>query len=155
MFPYRSEKAEIFSQALQKAPRPDPKPGEAPLTQRRKPPETPSTFLPSAPYSAGDYPKEKPGFHFWNPGQTVNKVRNRQNRKTILTVFTFSASISFYRKIQINCVQKQGNIYCFDLLRNSRLTVPMYAYRREIPCLSNFLDRLSACQKGFLTRCDP
>ena len=43
-------------------------------------------------------------------------------------------------------------MHCFDLLRNSRLTVPMYAYRREIPCLPNFLDRLSACQKGFLTR---
>ena len=33
-------------------------------------------------------------------GQTVNKVRNRQNRKTILTIFTFGESISFCKKFK-------------------------------------------------------
>ena len=69
---------------------------------------------------------------------SVDKARNRQNQKTFSGIFIFVMQINIKA---ISCTFSRfrkmiGND--FDLLRNSRLTVPVYADRRELLVFRTF-----------------
>ena len=80
---------------------------------------------------------------------SVEKARNRQNRKTI------SGSLIFVVRINIKAIfrtfSRFGKMICndFDLLRNSRLTVPMYADRRELLVFRTFSTVSQRVEKVF------
>ena len=70
--------------------------------------------------------------------QTVKKVRNRQNRFTIQWIFALWISFTKVGDSKLyspkTCLLRKD----FDLLRNSRSTVPMYADERELLVLRTF-----------------
>ena len=77
------------------------------------------------------------------------KVRNRQNRFTIQRIF--ASWVSFAKaeyperyRLKISLLRKD-----FDLLRNSRPTVPMYADGRELLVFRAFSQSDSVPKKGF------
>ena len=85
--------------------------------------------------------------------QTVKKVRNRQNRFTIQRIFTHWISFakdedSKLYSLKTNLLRKD-----FDLLRNSRPTVPMYADERELLVFRTFFAVCQRAEKSFSTRC--
>ena len=70
--------------------------------------------------------------------QTVKKVRNRQNRFTIQWIFALwilFAKVGYSKlySLKTSLLRKD-----FDLLRNSRPTVPMYADERELLVFRTF-----------------
>ena len=64
--------------------------------------------------------------------QTVNKARNRQKQRTFFDVKKEESLSTIWRVFKFFNGKIMWFILIFDLLRNSRLTVPMYAYRREL-----------------------
>ena len=81
--------------------------------------------------------------------QTVKKVRNRQNRFTIQRFFTLW--ISFTKVWDSKLYSMIPSLLCkdFDLLRNSRPTVPMYADERELLVFRTFLQSVSVPKRVF------
>ena len=83
------------------------------------------------------------------PSQTVKKVRNRQNRFTIQWIFTLwisftKAGASKLYSLKTSLLRKD-----FDLLRNSRSTVPMYADERELLAFRTFSQSVSVPKRVF------
>ena len=86
--------------------------------------------------------------------QTVKKVRNRQNRFTIQWIFALWILFAKVEDSKLYGLKTSLLRKDFDLLRNSRPTVPMYADGRELLVFRTFYS-LAACRKGFSTRCNP
>ena len=81
--------------------------------------------------------------------QPVKKVRNRQNRFTIQWIFALWISFTKvgYSKLyspEISFLRKN-----FDLLRNSRPAVPMYAVERELLVFRTFSQSVSMPKSVF------
>ena len=81
--------------------------------------------------------------------QTVKKVRNRQNRFTIQWIFALwiifaKAGYSKLYSLKTSLLRKD-----FDLLRNSRPTVPMYADERELLVFRTFSQSVSVPKRVF------
>ena len=64
--------------------------------------------------------------------QTVKKVRNRQNRFTIQWIFALWILFAKVEDSKLYGLKTSLLRKDFDLLRNSRPTVPMYADEREL-----------------------
>ena len=91
---------------------------------------------------------------FSAPVQTVKKVRNLQNRFTISWIFALW--ISFAKVVDPKPCSLKTSLQRkdFDLLRNSRTTVPMYADGRALLVFRTFSQSVSVPGKvplGFLT----
>ena len=83
------------------------------------------------------------------PVQTVQKVRNRQNRFTIS--WSFALWISFAKVVDPKPCSLKTSLprKDFDLLRNSRPAVPMYADERELLVFRTFSQSGSVPKRVF------
>ena len=83
--------------------------------------------------------------------QTVKKVRNRQNRFTIQWIFALwilFAKVGYSKLYSLKTSLLRKN---FDLLRNSRPAVPMYADERELLVFRTFSQSGSVPKRFFDT----
>ena len=83
------------------------------------------------------------------PSQTVKKVRNRQNRFTIQWIFALWISFTKVWNSQLYSLKTSLLRKNFDLLRNSRPAVPMYADERELLVFRTFLQSVSVPKRVF------
>ena len=81
--------------------------------------------------------------------QTVPKVRNRQNRFTFLWIFSPCVLIQKAEYLEFYNAKKCLLRKDFDLLRNSRPTVPMYADGRELLAFRTFWQSVSVPKRVF------
>ena len=80
---------------------------------------------------------------------TVKKVRNRQNRFAIQWIFTLWISFTKAGDSKLYSLKTSLLRKDFDLLRNSRPTVPMYADERELLVFRTFSQSVSVPKKVF------
>ena len=81
--------------------------------------------------------------------QTVKKVRNRQNRFTIQWVFALWILFAIVGYSKLYSLKTSLLRKDFDLLRNSRPTVPMYADGRELLVFRTFSQSVSVPKRVF------
>ena len=81
--------------------------------------------------------------------QTVKKVRNRQNRFTIQWAFALWTSFTKVWNYQLYSLKTSLLRKNFDLLRNSRPAVPMYADERELLVFRTFSQSVSVPKRVF------
>ena len=83
------------------------------------------------------------------PRQTVKKVRNRQNRFTIQWIFALWILFAKVEDSKLYGLKTSLLRKDFDLLRNSRPTVPMYADERELLVFRTFSQSVSVPKRVF------
>ena len=81
--------------------------------------------------------------------QTVKKVRNRQNRFTIQGIFALWILFTKVGGSKLYSLKTSLLRKDFDLLRNSRPTVPMYADGRELLVFRTFSQSVSVPKRVF------
>ena len=81
--------------------------------------------------------------------QTVKKVRNRQNRFTIQWIFALWILFAKVEDFKLYGLKTSLLRKDFDLLRNSRPTVPMYADERELLVFRTFSQSVSVPKRVF------
>ena len=81
--------------------------------------------------------------------QPVKKVRNRQNRFTIQRFFALWISFTKVGDSKLYSLKTSLLRKDFDLLRNSRPTVPMYADERELLVFRTFSQSFSVPKSVF------
>ena len=81
--------------------------------------------------------------------QTVKKVRNRQNRFAIQRIFALWILFAKVEDSKLYSLKTSLLRKNFDLLRNSRPTVPMYADERELLVFRTFSQSVSVPKRVF------